>query len=166
MRKALLFIFFSLMINVLCCQTVVISKYNTPVNIYKNGVGDSVKYCIMQDTISDRYYNVQILESSPLRFKVLWNYFNDSIHTPNFEGWIDKQDCKLHIRYHYDENHSLYIRLYKDSIWSSTPENLSIDKHKLGKIQIIEYYVDEHYTRWYKVCFYYKNKFYIGWLNR
>ncbi len=164
MRKALLFIFFSLMAHTLFCQTVMIFKCNVPVNVYKNAIDDSVRYCIMQDTISERYYNVQILESSPLRFKVQLSYSDGSTSNPDFIGWIDKQNCFVYSRYYRDENDSQYIKLYKEPN-ASSPFEIIYVAFSIS-FNVIEFSIDEDSSVWYKICFYYKNKLYVGWVDK
>ncbi len=168
MRKFLLSFFFSLMAHTLFCQTVIISKYNTPVNVYKNAIDDSVRYCIMQDTISDIYYYVQILESSPLRFKVQLSYSDGPTSNPDFIGWIDKQNCVVYSRYYHGENNSQYIKLYKEPNASSPFEIIYVDFDDSFSIlfNVIEFSIDVDSSVWYKTCFYYRNKLYVGWIDK
>ncbi|MBP3454657.1 MAG: hypothetical protein J6K38_00150 [Alistipes sp.] len=144
---------------------VVFAYDNIEIPIYHNSVGDEIDYRVMQDLIHEVFFGAEVLDKSPLRFKVGITTVISSTPAPVIVGWIDKSMCGVYSRYYYDENKRPYIKLYSrpdaGSDFSKVYESVPA---QCGLLTVIDYAADR--WLWLKVMFYLNDELYVGWVDR
>ncbi len=78
---------------------------NKIIPLYENASCKKALYTIFQDSIFERWYEMEILESSNLAYKVKL-YSVTLFNSPIIEGWIEKKNCGVYL----DEGRT--IKLY------------------------------------------------------
>lgn len=142
---------------------VVLMDDNIEIPIYENAIGNKLKYRIMQDTINEMFFAVEILENSPLRYKVNITSVINSFTGPEIIGWIDKNKCGVYKRWYYDEDKRRYIKLYTLPDKNSSYDIVYDDSDIYDSIVTVIDYADPN---WKKVLFYQGNILYEGWIDR
>lgn len=137
---------------------------NVEIPIYKNPIGDEVKYRIMQDTIYDIFFAGDILEKSALRYKVSVTTVISSVRAPEIVGWVDKQQCCVYKRWYHDDANNDFIKLYTEPRYDS--EFVKIYEDIMTEKSIVMTVVDYADGRWLKVIFYSGGILYEGWVDR
>ena len=130
-----------------------IRYFNECVNVFQNPLGREVRCQVFQDSINEtNYYKVELLEKSPLRFKVRMQAYDFS---PTITGWLDKECIAVYPRFLNNRN----IVLYEEP--GINPISISL-KDELNQIFTVLDYQD---NKWLKVMFMMKNEIYIGWID-
>ena len=137
---------------------------NVEIPIYKNPIGDEVKYRIMQDKIYEIFFAVDILEKSALRYKVSVTTVISSDPAPEIVGWVDKQQCCVYKRWYYDDANNRFIKLYAEPRYDS--EFVKIYEDIMTEESIVMTVIDYADERWRKVIFYSSGILYEGWVDR
>ena len=150
MRNLLIlsFIVVPFALNAQKVTTAFIKYFNECINIYQQPVGHEVEAKIFQDSINEtNYYNVLLLEKSPLRFKVRLQAYDSS---PYFEGWIDKECIAVYPR-------NGEVLLYTEPTINSPVQHF---KDITQLLTVIDYE-----GKWLKVYFIINDKPYCGWIK-
>lgn len=130
-----------------------IRYFNECVNVFQNPIGHEVKCQVFQDSINEtNYYKVELLEKSPLRFKVRMQAYDFS---PTITGWLDKECIAVYPRFLNNRN----IVLYEAP--GINPISISL-KDELNQTFTVLDYLD---NKWLKVMFMMKNDICIGWID-
>ncbi len=139
-------------INAQDTNSAFIKYFNKSVPIYNNPINDDIKTIVFQDSINEtNYYNLILIDKSPLRFKVKLQAYD---YSPMIEGWIDKDCVAVFLR---SNNKEGIIFLYeKPSMQSEKYIVSNISK----PITVIDYK-----DNWFKIAFIDNGKLYIGWTN-
>ena len=142
---------------------VVLMDDNIEIPIYENAIGNKLKYRIMQDTINEMFFAVEILENSPLRYKVNITSVINSFTGPEIVGWIDKNKCGVYKRWYYDEDKRRYMKLYTLPDKNSSYDVVYEDSDIYDSIVTVIDYADPN---WKKILFYQGDILYEGWVDR
>ena len=132
---------------------VFIKYFNECVNVYQDPLGREVKCQVFQDSINEtNYYKVELLEKSPLRFKVQMQAYDSS---PVITGWLDKECIAVYPRF----LHNSDIVLFKEP--GNNPTSISLKDESNPIFTVLDYQ-----DKWFKVMFKIKDDIYIGWIDR
>lgn len=132
-----------------------IKYFNECVNIYKLPIGQDTVCKIFQDSINEtNYYEVKLLEKSPLRFKVQIQAYE---FTPPIVGWIDKECIAVHPDILRDSD-GYYILLYE------SPDKDPLPLYLKGKFDTIFTVVDYN-DKWMRIMFMMNDCLYVGWIK-
>ncbi len=143
---------------------VILTVVNEEIPVYRNPIGNEISYRIMQDRIHELFFFVEILEKSPLRYKVNITSTEDHDNVfPGIVGWIDKSICCVFSRHYYDENNKSYIKLFSYPDSKSSFVKIYASPHNESGEWIVIDYADDN---WLKVMFYHDGKLYEGWVDR
>lgn len=145
-------------------RSVVFLYNNVEIPIYKDPIGDDVKYRIMQDKIYEIFFAVDILEKSALRYKVSVTTVISSDPAPEIVGWVDKRQCGVFKRWYYDDANNRFIKLYAEPRYDSEfvkiyEDIMTEENHEMTVVD----YADGD---WLKVIFYSSGILYEGWVDR
>jgi len=108
---------------------------------------------IRQDSVTNTYYIAEIIDRSPLRFKIKYIHHMDFDGTPK-KGWIDKKYIGL-----YTMNFPLEVKVYQ-----SPDESTSFEVYNILKFRQTYLLLDIH-GDFRKVMFKYEGKNVVGWIN-
>ena len=145
-------------------RSVVFLYNNVEIPIYKDPIGDDVKYRIMQDKIYEIFFAVDILEKSALRYKVSVTTVISSDPAPEIVGWVDKRQCGVFKRWYYDDANNRFIKLYAEPRYDSEfvkiyEDIMTEENHEMTVVD----YADGD---WLKVIYYSSGILYEGWVDR
>lgn len=145
-------------------RSVVFLYNNVEIPIYKDPIGNEVKYRIMQDKIYEIFFAVDILEKSALRYKVSVTTVISSDSAPEIIGWVDKQRCGVFKRWYYDDAMNRFIKLYSEPRYDSEVVKIyeNIETEKTRVMTVVDYADGD----WLKVVFYSSGILYEGWVDK
>ena len=141
---------------------VVLMPVNKQFPVYHSPIGTEVNYRIMQDSIYEVFFNAEVLEESPLRYKVNITLATDSTGVyPKMIGWVDKNICGVYSRCYYDVNKRPYIKLY-----ARADANADFVKVYESGDPVLLTAIDYAEGRWFKVMFYLNDELHGGWVDK
>ncbi len=143
---------------------VVLMDDNIEIPIYDKPIGNNIKYRIMQDTINELFFAVEILDNSQLRYKVNITSVISSTPGPEIIGWIDKSRCGVFKRWYYDEHNNRYMKLHSAPDEKSSYKIIYEDPNVFD--QSIMTAVDYADGDWKKVLFFHDGTLHEGWINK
>lgn len=150
-----LFNLFSLGLNAQLNIESFILKNNKPILVYKDSIGKRILTTIMNDSIFENYYSVQIKDSYKKRYKVnimQCTQYNSSI----ISGWVRKKECGIYVR-NVLKGGKQFIKLYA----SPTSDSYEMIKSVLyTPVSILDISNDRI-----KISFKINKKKYIGWID-
>lgn len=148
-----------IVISVFCTAQVLIPN-NVAVPLYSDAVSHEVSNFIFQDSNIEYWNNIEIIDQSPLRFKVNVDWCFGEISYPKVTGWIDKINCGVFLRNNaFDEQGGL-IYIYSEPCEHS--EYKTIHRDDMTLEPLLEIGPDS----WVKVMFYHNDILIIGWIRR
>ena len=130
-----------------------IKYYNECIKVYLKPIGHEIKTQIYQDSINEtNYYKVELLDKSPLRFKVHMQAYDSS---PVIIGWLDKECIAVYPRFINNRE----IMLYDEP--DNNPKSLNLKDESDPILTVLDYK-----GIWLKVMFMIKGNIYIGWIDK
>lgn len=133
-----------------------IKYFNVPVNVYQSPIGENVEFKVFQDSINEtNYYDIVILQNSPLRFKVRMQAYDTA---PFLEGWVDKDCIGVYPRYLMNEEGDEYFAVYEHPTLTSACNRIYGETDSI--LTVIDYC-----GSWLKVVFMADNILHVGWTN-
>ncbi len=99
-----------------CCLAQFLRVFNVDVPLYKDATTLTPFYFIQNDTVAENYPDLEIIEESPLRFKVKVLEYEDHVYdevSAITHGWIDKLYCGIYIS-NILKGGIPYVRLYRE----------------------------------------------------
>lgn len=150
-------------------QTLILKSNSIPVPIYENQITTKTKLYLAEKFLDDLTYYIEILENSPLRYKVeISILYPDEIgFAGNYsvQGWINKTNCGLFPRCKEKENDKYFINIY-DSPYNNDNGTKVFEDDLIEQngsiITVLDYKViDDKY--WYKILYYNNGVLCSGW---
>lgn len=93
---------------------------NVPVSLFSDRLSENVVHTIMNDSIFEHWYVMEILQESSLRYEV--NVTCLQYNTPKIHGWIDKKYCSVYVG-----NNAEFLLLYDDPNADAEYVRVSVD---------------------------------------
>ena len=125
---------------------------NVPVSLYSDRLSENVVHTIMNDSIFEHWYVVEILQESSLRYEV--NVMCLQYNTPKIHGWIDKKYCSVYLG-----NNAEYLLLRNAPNIDAEYAKVSVDY----RIRAVLCHIEENGFIF--VEFQKNNKYYSGWIK-
>lgn len=155
--------------NVGHSQSLILKSDSIPVPIFEDQVTTSPKFYLADNFLDDLEYYIEILDNSPLRFKVEISlvYPIEIAYAGTFkvQGWINKTNCGLYPRSREIENNRWYINLYETPY--NTQNSIKVFEDNLveqnGQIITVLNYKVVGDKYWYEILFYDNGYLRSGW---
>lgn len=129
--------------------------FNECINVYKSPIGQDAVCKVFQDSINEtNYYEVKLLEKSPLRFKVQIQAYD---FIPPIIGWVDKECIAVYPDILHD-NDGYYVLLYESP--NKGPISLYLEDKFDDVFTVIDYC-----GKWMKIMFMMNEHLYVGWVK-
>lgn len=125
---------------------------NAPVSLYSDRLSENIVHTIMNDSIFEHWYVVEILQESPLRYEV--NVKCLQYNTPKIHGWIDKKFCSVYVG-----NNAEFLLLYNAPNIDTEYIRVSVDCSIMATLCHTEE------NGFIFVEFQKDNKYYSGWIK-
>ncbi len=95
----LTFCFLAILVSKSYSQTSTVQSFinveNVPVHLYSDRLSERVIHTIMNDSIFEHWYVVEIFQESSLRYEVDVQCLQ--YNSPKIHGWIDKKYCSVYL---------------------------------------------------------------------